>query len=403
MDNSERVQELEEKIAKASEEYYNGIPLVTDFVFDAWVKELSELDPNNSLLADVGAAPPRDTEWEVLKHEIPMGSLAKVNTPNELTDWLSDKYAKDGFIVSDKLDGMSLQVKYVNGVAVNACLRNNGVEGENILDNVKKMNGFKEKLPIPFNGFLKGEIILTFENFDKNFAVDYQNPRNAVPGISRAYDGNNAKFLDIVFYKATSKEVSFNTYIEMFNFLEGKLGLTLPKWKLCKTAEEINQVYADYIAFVRNSLSYLIDGLVININNIQEEEKLGESNNRKPKGAIAFKFPPEEGKTRIKSIVWGVGNMGTIAPVGWFDPIKVAGVTIQKATLHNWARIQDLKLFEGCEVVITRRNDVIPAIEKNLDADKVTSTKFEYPKKCAVCGEPTAFEGENLVCTNVST
>jgi DNA ligase (NAD+) len=186
-----RVIELETKILQARLDYYNNQPTVSDKVYDAWVDELKTLDPANKAVTAVGAPLP-PTEWLKAKHQIPMGSLDKVNTPGELNKWVEANAAKEKLFVTEKLDGLSIEVIYDEGFLIKAITRGDGFIGEDITSNVVKMKGVRQKLTTNFTGSLRGEIIMMRSIHTKYFS-EKANPRNAASGISKRLDGGKFK------------------------------------------------------------------------------------------------------------------------------------------------------------------------------------------------------------------
>ena len=373
-----RIQELADKITQARLDYYNNQPTVSDKVYDAWSDELRLLDPTNVALTAVGA-PVTASEWKKAKHQIPMGSLNKVNTPAELTDWAKDKDCKSWF-VTQKLDGLSIELVYEHGKMVQAITRGDGETGEDITVNVARMGGVNNDLKIDFNGSLRGEIIMLKSIHQKHFA-DKANPRNAASGVSKRLDGVNVDKLNILFYQVLG-DVDFKTEVEQFKWLKAhKLGC--PEYWEFKTVDEVNKHWRSYQDVDREKLDYDIDGLVIRINDFAKQMAWGDKDLR-PLGAIAFKFDNETRESTIREIVWQVGNSGRLT----------------RASLYNIGYIEELGLDVGAKVLVARANDVIPRIEELV---KGTGTIAGAPDSCPECCSAIREDGENLVCTNTKT
>lgn len=391
-----RIKELETKIIQARDDYYNGTPQISDKVYDAWVDELRTLDPTNKAVTAIGS-PVAPSEWKKAKHQIPMGSLDKVNTPAELTGWWCDTLEvvdPDGKVtVTEKLDGLSIEVIYENGSLVQAITRGDGDVGEDVTVNVVKMGGVKSHLPTKFTGSLRGEIIM-FKSTHKQWFPEKANPRNAASGTCKRLDGVGVEKLNILFYQALG-DADFQTEQEQFLWLVNQ-GLGTPNWWVFESDDRINQWWRDYQDNQRDKLDYDIDGLVIRIDNIEKQISLGEKDLR-PRGAIAFKFDNEARESVIKDIIWQVGNSGRITPVAIVDPVQLVGATVTRASIYNMAYIEELKLDIGATVLVARANDVIPRIEEVI---KGTGKIAKYPRQCPDCGTGTGFEGENLVCPN---
>jgi DNA ligase (NAD+) len=357
-----RIKELEAFILKARHDYYNTTPNVSDKIYDAWYDELKALDPINTAITMIGS-PVIPSEWKKANHNISMGSLNKVNLPEELLSWSKDKLDIKLWFVTEKLDGLSINCVYENGKLIQAITRGSGIIGEDITVNVAKMDGVNTNLGIDFNGSLRGEIILTKSNWKLHFA-DKANPRNAASGVSKRLDGVGVDKLNILFYQVLG-DVDFKTEIEQFAWLKkNKLGI--PNLWTFKTIDAVNKHWRDYQDTKRDNLDYDIDGLVIRIDDMTKQMSLGDKDLR-PLGAMAFKFDNEMRETILLDVIWETGNSGRITPVAILKPIHICGAEISRASLHNASYFSSLKLFAGCRVLISRRNDVIPYVEENID------------------------------------
>jgi DNA ligase (NAD+) len=400
--SSNRVKELADELLRAKYTYYNiklpgdMQPLsLTDKLYDTKEAELRSLDPNNWVLKIVGA-PVIQSEWKKAKHQIPMGSLDKVNLPDELSKWVTDTSPGDELFVTEKLDGLSIELIYEDGKLVQAITRGDGETGEDITVNVAKMGGVVSPLKTKFNGSLRGEIIMKKSVHKSSFA-DKANPRNAASGVSKRLDGVDVDKLDILFYQVLG-DVDFKTEVEQFTWLR-KEGVGAPNFWLFKTPQEVNGHWRDYQDNKRDALDYDIDGLVIRVNDMDKQLSLGDKDLR-PKGAIAFKFDNEAKESTIRAIVWQVGNSGRLTPVATVDPVLLVGATVTRASIYNLSYIEELKLDVGAVVLVARANDVIPRIEELV---KGTGTIAQPPSHCPECGAHTEMIGENLTCTNSAT
>lgn len=387
-----RIKELETRIFQARTDYYHHQPTVSDKVYDAWVDELRMLDPTSKAVTAIGA-PVVPSEWQKAKHQIPMGSLNKVNTPAEMSKWVEDTYPDGKLCITEKLDGLSIEVIYENGSLVQAITRGDGEVGEDVTSNVVKMGGVKSHLKDKFTGSLRGEIIM-HKSTHKQWFADKANPRNAASGTCKRLDGVGVDKLNILFYQVLG-DADFQSEQAQFVWLVNQ-GLDTPNWWVMKTVDQINDHWRDYQDTKRDKLDYDIDGLVIRVDNLAQQEALGEKDLR-PKGAIAFKFDNEARESVIRDIVWQVGNSGRLTPVATVDPVQLVGATVTRASLYNIAYIEELGLGIGATVLVARANDVIPRIEELI---KGTGHVAKAPKHCPECGGPTLMTGENLTCTN---
>ena len=409
-----RIAELEKIILQARHTYYNPPPacnadgapctLLTDEVYDALVDELAELKADSPALTAIGAPPV--SEWKKVSHGILMGSLDKVNTPEEFTEWVVKTAAKGDpmvamgimLLVTEKLDGMSIHIEYQDGCYVRAVTRGDGTVGEDISPNVARMKGVPARLPEPFTGSIRGEVILLKDDFAKHFP-DKTSVRNTASGTAKRYDGVGCEHLTVKFYKVPEGK-DFQTEADGYEWLES-MGFQTPNWyatAMVPGAKTPQDIWAEYQTSKRAELNYDIDGLVIIVDNIIQQLALGEKDG-KPKGAIAFKFAPITRETVLKKIEWQVGGSGRITPVAVFDPVPLMGAVVTNASLYNLKYIQDMKLDIGAKIIVARANDVIPRV---VSARILTGTVAEAPRGCPACGAPTVRDGEYVLCSDTA-
>jgi DNA ligase (NAD+) len=388
-----RIQELADKITQARNDYYNGETKIKDSVFDAWSDELRTLDANHPALTAVGA-PVGPSEWQKAKHQIPMGSLNKVNTPTEMADWAKDKNCQSWF-VTQKLDGISIEVVYEHGKLVQAITRGDGITGEDITVNVTRMGGVNNDLNTDFNGSLRGEIIMQKSVWKQDFP-EKANPRNAASGVSKRLDGVGVDKLNILFYQVLG-DLDFSSEEDQFEWMKDN-NISVPSYWTFKNIDDVNTHWRTYQDTERDLLNYDIDGLVVRINDFDKQMALGDKDLR-PLGAMAFKFDNETRESVIRDIIWQVGNSGRLTPVAVVDPVVLVGATVTRASLYNIGYIEELGLDIGAKVLVARANDVIPRIEELV---KGTGTIAEPPTDCPDCGDQVVFQGENLVCLNTN-
>lgn len=414
--SKEREKELADELLRAKYTYYDiklpdGMkPLVlTDKVYDTREAELRALNPNHWVLKIVGA-PQTQSEWKKAKHSIPMGSLNKVNTPDEMSKWTKDVAKDEELFVTQKLDGLSIECLYEDGKLVQAITRGDGETGEDITSNVIKMGGVVSELKVDnkkigkmaavitaqnstFTGSLRGEIIMRKSVHQKYFA-DKANPRNAASGVSKRLDGVGSDLLEILFYQALG-DVDFLTEVDQFKWLKLQ-GVGIPTYWLFDDVDEVNKHWREYQDKDRDKLDYDIDGLVVRINSLEVQMAKGDKDLR-PLGAMAFKFDNEMKESTIKDIIWQVGNSGRITPVAVVEPVVLVGATVTRASIYNMAYIEELGLDIGAKVLVARANDVIPRIEELV---KGTGKLAKPPEFCPECGGLTKMDGENLICGN---
>lgn len=385
------IRERLDNLREWREAYYNGTPLVVDAVYDAEedtirdeVRTLPEGDALRveveEFLARVGApvpTVPSGGKWAKAKHKIVMGSLNKAQPQvdengnrdhGELRSWYHGlgNMDKPSLAWSDKCDGISIALYYTGGNLVQAVTRGDGEEGEDITSNVLKMKGIVPFIR-GFDGFIRGEIVLRKSDWQKHFPT-YANPRNAASGIAKRQSKGGQEHLTVLHYQMIRfSGKTIPSKMHEFKVLQ-HLGAAVPTWGTADSLDEIEQVYMAYIAGAREALDYDIDGLVVEVNDTDTRESFGSHNNR-PKGAVAYKFPHDQKPTYVERIQWQVGNTGRVTPVAIFKPVKLAGATVSQASLHNVRRMEGLRLSEGCRILVSRRNDVIPMVEANLDED----------------------------------
>jgi DNA ligase (NAD+) len=392
--SKQRIQELESKIIEARDNYYNHTPTISDQVFDAWIDELRGLDPANASITAIGA-PVVPSEWLKAKHQIPMGSLDKVNLPEELSKWALDVANNDKLFVTEKLDGLSIELIYENGNFKQAITRGNGEIGEDISVNVVKMKGVPHRLPSKFTGSVRGEIFMKKSVHTKHFS-DKANPRNAASGTSKRLDGQGTEYLDVFVYQVLG-DVDLSTEVEQFKWCLNN-GFSVPNYWLFSSVKEVTEHWREYQDTKRNELDYDIDGLVVRVNDLAKQMLLGDVNLR-PKGARAFKFDNEARESIVRDIHWQIGNSGRLTPVATVDPVMLVGATVSRASLYNLAYINELGIDIGATVLVARANDVIPRIEEVI---KGTGTVSKAPTHCPECAGKVEMHGENLVCTNTN-
>lgn len=403
LENEKRVTELETLIAQARNDYHiKHVSTVTDEVYDAWQDELRELRASSPQVTAVGASAP--SVWKKVAHEIPMGSLDKVNTLDEMTAWITNisKGAPTPFeelFVTEKLDGISIAIRYENGRFSRAVTRGDGQEGDDISTNVSKMQGVLTTLPKNFSGEFRGEVICTLTSLKKNFP-DYANPRNTAGGIASRLDGTGAEHLTVLLYRIAEGCDDLPKRSAQLDFLE-RLGFKTPRWYISAMAPGVktpHDLWAEYHQTTRASLDYAIDGLVVEVNDVARQFALGEDHG-KPNGAVAFKFAPVTRESVLRGILLPTGGSGRRTPVAVFDEVNLLGTRVTNASLYNWTYIRNLKLDIGARILVARANDVIPRVVEVVDG---TGTIAKPDMRCESCGTESVWEGEYLVCPNTA-
>ena len=408
----ERIEELNKLTAYYAKKYYDDDkPEISDFEYDMLMVELRNLEKEfpefvskESLTQKVGGTVREG--FEKVEHEVPLQSLQDIFSFEELEafDDRMKKVAEENnkelkYVVETKIDGLSVSLEYKDGKFVRGATRGNGQVGENITENLKTIKTIPKQLNENIDIIVRGEVFISkkdFEELNENLEEENQfaNARNLAAGSLRQLDSSitASRPLDIyIFNVQKSNDIKFTSHIESLNYLE-KLGFQVdPVRVLCSNIEEcIEEI--NKIGENRETLTFGIDGAVIKVDDLELREKIG-TTFKTPKWAIAYKYPPEQKETLLKDIVCNVGRTGVITPMAILEPVKVAGSTISKTTLHNEDFIKEKDLRIGDTVLIQKAGDVIPEVVKAVKEKRTgKERKFEMPKTCPACGLPTIRE-----------
>lgn len=355
------IAQLEKILEEADTMYYTfGASEITDAEYDSYIDRLRKLDPKNKRFKGkkVGAKEDKKSGWKKYSHkDHPMGSQSKVNEEDELKKW-TDKY-KSPHYVQEKLDGISNKMIYKDGKLVVAATRGDGEEGEDITANVKKMEGVPNTISDNREIVVRGEIMLYHSNLE---FVGGKNARNSASGTAKRLDGKGVEYLNVQVYDIMNwKELGLKHHGEALKLLKS-LGFNVVNTTLCKQVDDIQKTMDEYIATKRGKLDWDIDGLVIKCAMLEDDDW------RYPNRSIAYKFPNQNASTKLIDVVWN-DTGGRICPVAILEPVIIGGITISKATLNNVNYIKELGVKIGDTVLVSRRNDVIPAIEKVVVSD----------------------------------
>lgn len=421
-----RIKELREKTEYYAKKYYDDDkPEISDFEYDMLMVELRNLEKDfpefksdDSLTQKVGGHVKEG--FKKVTHEVPLQSLQDIFNLDEVDEFderIRKKAAENGiedvrYVVETKIDGLSAALEYKNGEFVRGATRGNGLVGEDVTQNLKTVKTIPMKLNDKIDITVRGEVFIAKEDFEKmnqereeNEEELFANARNAAAGSLRQLDSKitATRPLDIYIFNVQKIEgKEFNSHFEELEYLE-KLGFNVnPVIIPCKTLKEVKKAI-EKIGEMRENLKFGIDGAVIKVDNLKFREILG-TTAKTPRWAIAYKYPPEQKETILKDIVCQVGRTGVITPMAILEPVKVAGSTISKTTLHNEDFIKEKGLKIGDTVVIQKAGDVIPEIVKVIEEKRTGKEQdFEMPKTCPVCGaEAVREEGEAAVrCTGI--
>lgn len=370
MTKDEEIQILSKEISKAKEAYYNLSPIISDFEFDAKLERLKQLRPEHVEVSKIGASVPGASIWEKVKHEIPMGSLNKANSLDEMLEW-ANKTGAEKFFITHKIDGSSMELIYKQGKLIRCVTRGDGIIGEDVTINVSKVPSVPKSLPVEIDATIRGEIVMMKHTFETMYSKEYANPRNTAAAKVREKKnkGEDCKNLDFIAYGLFKEDAPRTMFYMMVELKD--LGFIVPHYGQAGDFDVIKQAYEE-VKKEREEIHYEIDGVVVSINDLDALAELGDLNMR-PRGQIAWKFDAAACESRINDVVWQVGTSGRVSPVAKIEPVNIGGVTISSVSLHNLAMFKGLKLAPNHRILVSRRNDVIPFLEANLTEGIVTS------------------------------
>ncbi|MDW3024757.1 MAG: NAD-dependent DNA ligase LigA [Alphaproteobacteria bacterium] len=388
--------ELLNKLAQWDIAYHqNDAPIVDDATYDAVKRralEIEKIYPSlaaNGASAHVGAAV--SDRFKSHRHSVPMLSISDVFNMGEVGDWFNKLSNKDIFIEL-KVDGVSYSARYENGVLVRGLTRGSGVQGEDITENLKTISDIPHKLSGSFPDVIevRGEVYMKRADFialNAESGKKFANPRNAAAGSLRQLNPAITATRKLSAFAYTYGEISnrdFATQSEYFDRLESWGFKTTRQWvNRADNLDEIQNVY-NRIMLIRPEIPFDIDGLVLKVNDIATQERMGSRANS-PRWEVAYKFPAARAITTLRDITIQVGRTGVLTPVAELEPINIGGVVVSRATLHNADEITRLGVHIGDKVVVQRAGDVIPQIVEVADPAPGASD-FHFPDTCPVCG-----------------
>ena len=417
----ERIKELREIINYHANKYYNeDTTEISDFEYDMLSvelknleKEFPELITEDSITQVIGGKVKEG--FEKVTHAVPLQSLQDIFSFEELVtfDERIKKTVGVGalddpshlvplkYVVETKIDGLSVALEYKNGTFIKGATRGDGQVGEDVTHNLKTIKSIPLKLKDNIDIIVRGEVFISKKDFDSlneireiNEEPLFANARNAAAGSLRQLDSKITaeRKLDIYIFnvqKCDTKE--FVSHYESLNYLK-EIGFNVnPEYKICDTIEECIEVISG-IGDRREELTFNIDGAVVKVDNLTQREILG-TTAKTPKWAVAYKYPPEKKETVLKDIIWNVGRTGVITPMAILEPVKVAGSTISKTTLHNEDFIKERDLKIGDKIIIQKAGDVIPEVVEVVNSKRTGEEKeVTSPQVCPVCGAPAIRE-----------
>jgi DNA ligase (NAD+) len=405
--NEKRVAELRQKIEKANYEYHVlDQPTIADEAYDALMRELQSLEAAHPELVTpesptqrVGA--PASTRFAPVQHAAPMLSLSNAFNEEELRAF--DQRVRKllgreevGYVCELKIDGLAINLTYLDGKFVQGATRGDGFVGEDVTGNLRTIRSIPLSLREPVKGRVdvRGEVYLPTASFDatnkeraERGEPTFANPRNAAAGAVRQLDPKATAKRNLAMWSYSAAGLDVASQKELLERLRD-LGVRVnPHWRTADTVEDVLRFIAEWRE-KRHSLDFGTDGVVVKVDRIADQERLGFVA-RNPRWATAYKFPAVQATTTIEDILVYVGRMGTLTPVAALAPVLVGGTTVKRATLHNLDEVRRLDVRKGDRVVIQRAGDVIPEVVR-VETDAREKGKeypeFDMPAKCPVCG-----------------
>ncbi len=406
MEIRQKIQELREELNAHNYNYYVlDAPVISDFEFDARLKELQDLENANPEFFDEHSPTQRvggmvTKNFNTVVHEYRMYSLDNSYSKEDVEDWQKRILKVIGevnpeFTCELKYDGASMSLSYENGVLRKAVTRGDGFQGDEVTVNIKTIRSIPLKLKgdYPDKFDIRGEIILPLAGFEKMNQelieigeTPYSNPRNTASGSLKLQDSAEVakRPLDCLLYSIVGNKLPFKTHFEALQHARD-WGFKVPKEaQLAKNIEEVFE-FIDYWDVHRHNLPYETDGVVIKVNSLHFQEELGYTA-KSPRWAIAYKFKSEQVSTRLNSISYQVGRTGAITPVANLEPVQLAGTIVKRASLHNADQIEKLDVRIGDEVYVEKGGEIIPKIiAVDLSRRKADSEPVKYLTHCPEC------------------
>ncbi len=407
----DRIDKLVDELNDHSYRYYVlSKPIISDAEYDRLLRELEKLEKETGYIrvdsptVRVGAPPAE--EFKQVTHRTPMLSLSNALDEEELREFLKEKASF--WSIELKFDGVAVSLLYEDGIFARGATRGDGLIGEDITNNLKTIPSIPLKLRKQSSKILevRGEVLFLKDDFiDLNQQrreegeLEFANPRNAASGTLRQLDSSITASRTLTFFAYGTPDKVKDTHSESLEFLSDCGFKLSPYRKVVSKKEEVIDSYKEALK-MRESLPFEVDGLVIKIDKLSEQEYLGERA-RTPRWAVAAKFPPVEATTKIESITLQVGRTGAITPVAELTPVNVAGVVVSRATLHNREEIARKDIRVGDYVIVRRQGDVIPAVVSViLERREPSLNVYKFPETCPLCGSKLIFEEILTRCPN---
>jgi DNA ligase (NAD+) len=416
-DIGRQIEALRREIRRHETLYYaDAAPVISDYEFDQMMRQLAELerahpehDAPDSPTKRVGGEPTK--EFKTVVHDPPMLSIENAYSYEELAEWDARVRKTAGvesieYQADLKIDGVSMDLLYENGVLARGATRGDGVRGDDVTANVRTIRALPLRIDARYRVLqVRGEVYIDKKTFaainreieEKGEVEPFANPRNTTAGAIRMKDPKRVserRLRAFVYHLVRAEGAAVTSQGQIYEILSD-LGFPVnPGRRVCRDLDEVQAFIEEWQA-KRHDLEFEIDGIVVKVNDRRLQQELG-TTSKAPRWAIAFKYPPEAAKTVVRSVVAQVGRTGTITPVAEFDPVHVGGSTIRRATLHNYEEVARKDVRVGDTVLVEKGGDVIPKVTQVLTEHRPRGAKkIVAPKNCPACDEPVhRFEGE---------
>lgn len=404
--------------------YNNDEPEISDYEYDQLMLQLKKLEADYPELVTktsptqmVGGNARREA-GVLVAHDVPMLSLQDVFSRQEVEEFVTsaiEQLGKPEFVVEEKIDGLSLALRYRDGILAQAITRGDGIiQGEDVTDNAKVIKDIKEKLKEPLPYFeIRGEVYMSREAFAKVNArqellglKQFANPRNCAAGTLRQLNSKVVKDRQLSMFVFNLQRVEgreFASHTEAYEFMKKQGIKVIHNYQVCHTASEVMGAI-DRIGASRGELPYDIDGAVVKLNSFAQRQALGETS-KVPRWAVAYKYPPEEKETKLLNIELSVGRTGRITPTAVFEPVQLCGTKVERATLHNQDFIDGLDIRIGDTIKVFKSGEIIPKVRSVCHEKRPVGTvPFLIGDTCPVCGHKAVREVDtaDIKCTNPS-
>ena len=398
MDKKQRLYYLVDYLNKCCDEYYNGSnPTLSDSQYDELFDELTALEKETGIVLE--NSPTQRAGYEVLselkkvKHDIPLLSLAKTKSAADIYAMCQQN---DGYL-GLKMDGLTVKMVYKDGELVEASTRGDGEIGEDITHNAKVFKSVPKVLPQKIDITVSGEAFIdipTFEQINEDIENDedkYSTPRNLAAGSVRQLDSKICAMRGVSFFPFSVLKGfdEFENKSERLDKLKEFGFLRLPTISITK-ADSIEKIEENILKLkqIAAEKGYPIDGIVFTFDNIAFSRAQGKTSHHFKDG-IAYKFGDPQFETTLKNIDWNISRTGQLTPIAEFERVEIDNTNVEKASLHNMTFIEELKLEKGDRILVSKRNMIIPHVEKNLSGENRKDYTLDYPKTCPICNEPT--------------